>query len=180
MRRVIGWLAAAVIVTLIFGSVYVAFQQEGRRSANAAPASAAAAQVQLLGSDTVPSPRLELTPDSGVFVIIYGSDDKPESGTATLHHVLPILPAGVLQTARTSGYDAVTWQPESGLRMAIVARSSAGKVVVAGQSLAPYEERDTMTMILLGLGWLGSILVLAAGYAAHGFSRRGQARAARG
>jgi hypothetical protein len=128
MRRTIGWLTAAVIVSLIFGSVYVTFQQLGRRSANAA--AAAAAQVQLIGSDTVPSPRLEFNPDRGVFIIIYGPHDEPESGTATLQGSLPVLPAGVLQTARTAGVDAVTWQPEPSLRMAVVARSSAGKAVV--------------------------------------------------
>jgi hypothetical protein len=46
-----------------------------------------------------------------------GEDDKPTSGTITLHGSRPALPAGVLQTARTSGFDDVTWQPEPGLRM---------------------------------------------------------------
>jgi hypothetical protein len=166
MRRVIAWLTAAIVVTLIFGSAYVALQQLGRRSANAAPAAAAAAQVQLTGSETLGMPRLELTPDSGVFVVVYGDDDKPASGTATLHGSLPVLPAGVLQAARDSGSDAVTWQPEPGLRMAVVARSAPGKVVVAGQSLTPYEDRDRTVLIILAAGWLGSIVVLAAGYAA--------------
>ena len=172
MRRVIGWLTAAVIITLVFGSVYAALQQLGRRSANAAPAAAAAAQVQLIGSETATAPRLELTPDSGVFVIVYGEDDNPVSGTATLHGSLPLLPAGVLQTARDTGADAVTWQPEPGLRMAIVARPAAGKVIVAGQSLTPYEDRDRMVLLFLAAGWLGSIVVLAAGYAATGLFRR--------
>jgi hypothetical protein len=33
-----------------------------------------------------------------------------------------------------------------------VARPSAGKVVVAGQSLAPYEDQDRRTLIILALG----------------------------
>ena len=166
MRRTIGWLAAAAVVTLVFGSLYLAFQQSGRRSANVAPAAAAAAQLQLLGTSVPAGPRVELTPDSGVFVIVYGTDDKPETGTATLHGVLPAVPSGVLDTARRSGGDAVTWQPEPGLRMAVIARSSAGKVVVAGQSLAPYEATDTLIMAYLGLGWFGCVLVLGAGFAA--------------
>jgi hypothetical protein len=89
MRRAIGWLTAAIIITLIFGSTYAALQQLGRRSANAAPAAAAAAQVQLIGSETLTVRRLELTPDSGVFVIVYGADDRPVSGTVTLHGSLP-------------------------------------------------------------------------------------------
>lgn len=166
MQRVIGWLAAAVITTLIFGSVYVSFQQLGRRSANDAPAAAAAAQVQRIGSDPLGAPRLELGPDSGVFIIVYAEDNKPTSGTVTLHGSLPVLPAGVLRAARTSGSDAVTWQPEPGLRMAVVARPVAGKVVVAGQSLAPFEDRDRTVLLFLSLGWLGSLVVLAIGYAA--------------
>ncbi|WP_427007417.1 hypothetical protein [Pseudarthrobacter sp. H2] len=172
MQRVIGWLTAVIVITLIFGSAYAALQQLGRRSANAAPAAAAAAQIQLIGSQMT-APRLELTPDSGVFVIMYGADDKPVSGTATLHGSLPTLPPGVLQTARDSGSDAVTWQPEPGLRMAVVARPAAGNaVVVAGQSLTPYEDRDRLVMIFLAAGWLGSIVVLAAGYAATELLRR--------
>jgi hypothetical protein len=68
----------------------------------------------------------------------------------------------VLDSGRTAGFDSVTWQPELELRMAIVARSWAGKVVVAGQSLTPYEDRDQGTMIILALGWLCSVLVIAA------------------
>ncbi|WP_028275194.1 hypothetical protein [Arthrobacter sp. I3] len=164
-RMSIAWLTAAVVVSLIFGSVYASFQQLGRRTANDAPAAAAAAQLQTLGAETVPPPRVELNPESGIFVITYGPDDQPVSGTATLHGTLPALPAGVLQTARTAGSDAVTWQPEPGLRMAVVARSAAGKVIVAGQSLAPYEDRDRMLLVFLTAGWLGSMVVLAAGYA---------------
>jgi hypothetical protein len=172
MRRVIGWLTAAIIVTLIFGSVYGALQQLGRRSANAAPAAAGAAEVQQIGSERFTAPRLELTPDTGVFVIVYGPDNAPVSGTVTLHGSLPVLPPGVLQSARDLGSDAVTWQPEPGLRMAVVARSAAGKVVVAGQSLTPYEDRDRIVQLFLAAGWLGSIVFLAAGYGATEFYRR--------
>jgi hypothetical protein len=83
--RTIAWLTATVVVSIISGSVYVSFQQLGRRTANAAPAATAAAQVELLGAETVPSPRLELTAESGIFIIVYGPDDQPVSGTATLH-----------------------------------------------------------------------------------------------
>jgi hypothetical protein len=172
MKRIIGRLAAAIVITLIFGSVYVSLQQIGRRSADAAPAAAAAAQAQQMGSGSLAEPRLELTPDSGVFVIIYGEDNNPTSATVTLHGSLPVLPAGVLETARTSGTDDVTWQPEPGLRMAVVARRAADKVVVAGQSLTRVEVSDQMTRLFLAAGWLGSMVVLAAEYAITAFTRR--------
>jgi hypothetical protein len=174
MQRIIRWLAAAIIITLIFGSAYVTLQQIGRHLANAAPAAAAAVQVQQMGSETLTGPRLELTPDSGVVVMVFGEDNQPSSTTVTLHGELPILPAGVLETARTSGSDFVTWQPEPGLRMAVVARQAAGSVVVAGQSLTPFEDIDRMSLFFLAAGWLGSVVVLAAAYTATEFTRRRQ------
>jgi hypothetical protein len=174
MQRIIGWLAATIIVTLIFGSVYLTLQQFGRHSANAAPAAAAAAQVQQMGSEPASGPRLELTPDSGVFVIVFGEDNKPISTTVSLHGAPPDIPAGVLETAKTVGSDAVTWQPEPGLRMAVVARQAPGGVVVAGQSLTPFEDSDRMSQLFLAAGWVGSMAVLAGAYTATVLARRRQ------
>jgi len=166
MRRIIWCLAAAVIITLAFGSVYVALQQIGRHMANTAPAAAAAARLQQPGADTVAGPRLELSPDSGAFLIVYGDTNSPLSSTVVLHGAMPVVPEGVLDTARALGSDTVTWQPEPGLRMAIVAKQAAGNVVVAGQSLAPFEASDRMTQMFLAAGWLGSMLVLAGAFGA--------------
>ena len=166
MRRIIWTLAAAVITTLVFGSVYVALQQIGRHEADTAPAATAASQIQQTGPATMTGPRLELTPDSGVFLIEYGPNNTPISTTVTLHGAAPVIPEGVLETARTQGTDAVTWQPEPGLPMAIVAKHAGGKVVVAGQSLAPFEASESRTLAFLAAGWLGSMLVLVGAYMA--------------
>lgn len=172
MRRLIWSLAAAIVTTIVFGSVYVALQQIGRHDANMAPAAAASAQIQQVGWDSMAGPRLELTPDSGLFLIVYGENNTPVSTTVTLHGNAPVIPDGVLDTARLQGTDAVTWQPESGLRMAIVAKHADGKVVVAGQSLAPFEASDSRTLAFLVAGWLGSMLVLGAAYVAISFLGR--------
>jgi hypothetical protein len=146
MRRIIWCVTAAIFTTLIFGSVYLALQQIGRHGANMAPTAAAAAQLQQMGSDPTTGPRLELTPDSGLFVIVYDEANAPVSTTVTLHGSTPAVPDGVLNSARSLGTDTVTWQPEPGLRMAIVAKDAAGKVVVAGQSLTPFERAPTCTL----------------------------------
>lgn len=173
MQRIAGWLAAAVIITLVFAAVYLTLQQSGRQAVNTAPAAAVAAQVQQIGSDPATGPRLELTSDSGPFMIIYGEDNKAVFTTVTLHGEVPNLPVGVLDTTRSAGTDVVTWQPEPGLRMAVVARQAAGKVVVAGQSLTPFENADKRTQLVLTAGWLASLMVLVAAYVVAGlYSRR--------
>jgi len=157
------WVLGFVLVTGIFGTVYVVAQQSVRASANTEPAAVAAREVQLLaaGSGALSEQRVELTADSGPFVVVYGVDNAPVSGTVVRNGALPVVPAGVLTTARLHGQDKVTWQPAAGLRFAVVARAgSDGRVVVGGQSLTPFEDRDTQTMILVGLGWLASIACL--------------------
>lgn len=168
MQRIWGWLVAVVIVTIVFGTVYLTLQHTGRQAVNDAPAAAAAAQIQQI--DSYPAgPRLELTKDSGTFIIVYGEDNKPVFTTVTLHGEAPNLPVGVLDTTRTAGADAVTWQPEPALRMAVVTRQVSGKVVVAGQSLTLFESSDKATQLILTVGWFTSMLVLGAGYAVTAF-----------
>lgn len=162
MQRIAAWLAAAVVVTIIFASVYLTLQHTGREAVNNAPAAAVALQLQQIGSDPAGGPRLELTKDSGTFVMLYGPDNKPIYSTVTLHGDVPNLPPGVLDTTRAGGTDAITWQPEPGLRLAVVTGYAAGKVVVAGQSLTPFENADKFTQLVIAGGWLTSMLVLAA------------------
>ena len=167
VSRAIVWVLGFVLVTGIFGTVYVVAQQSVRASANTEPAAVAAREVQLLaaGSGTLSEQRVELTADSGPFVVVYDVDNAPVSGTVVRNGTLPVVPAGILATARLQGQDKVTWQPPTGLRFAVLARAgSDGRVVVGGQSLTPFEDRDTQTMILVGLGWLASIACLAGGW----------------
>lgn len=66
----------------------------------------------------------------------------------------------------SGGWRRLTWQPEPGLRMAVVARQAPGGVVVAGQSLTPFEDSDRMSQLFLAAGWVGSMAVLAGAYGA--------------
>jgi hypothetical protein len=174
MQKFTGWVAAAVIITVVFATMYLTLQQIGRQAVNIGPAAAAAAQVQQIDLDPSTRPRLELTKDSGTFVVVYGDDNKAIFTTVTLHGTVPNLPVGVLDTTRAAGTEAVTWQPKPSLRMAVVTREAAGKVVVAGQSLTPVESSDKRTQLVLTAGWLTSIVVLAAAYAVTAFNSRRQ------
>jgi len=159
LSRTIVWVLGFVLVTGIFWTVYLTEQQSVRASANTEPAAVAAREVQLLaaGSGTLSEQRVELTADSGPFVVVYGGDNAPVAGTVVRNGALPAVPAGVLATARLQGEDKVTWQPAAGARFAVVARAASE----GGQSLAPLEVRDQQTMILVGFGWLACIACLA-------------------
>jgi hypothetical protein len=164
VSRTIVWVLGFVLVTGIFGTIYAVAQQSVRASANTEPAAVAAREVLLLATGTgdLSEQRVELTADSGPFVVVYDADNAPAAGTVVRNGALPVVPAGVLAAARQEGQDKVTWQPAAGLRFAVVARAASdGRVVVAGQSLAPFEDRDTQTLSFVGLGWLASVAGMA-------------------
>jgi hypothetical protein len=166
MKRLIPWLVSLVVVSLLFGSVYVSLQQIGRMADEDVPAALALAQLsapnpQALSSDN----PVDLAKGPGTFVNVYRNDGTPVAGSGTLSGGVPRLPQGVIESTVRTGQDRVTWQPQAGIRYAIVARAARDTVVVAGQNLQPSETRDTKVLLFLGLGWLGSVLVIAAGYA---------------
>jgi hypothetical protein len=56
----------------------------------------------------------------------------------------------------------------------VVARQAGGGVVVAGQSLTPFEDSDRMSQFFLASGWVGSMVVFAGAYATLALARRRQ------
>jgi hypothetical protein len=73
----------------------------------------------------------------------------------------PKIPAGVLDSARANGFDAVTWQPRPDLRFATVTESWTGGSVMAGRSLRLVEQRETQFELLVAAGWLATLIALA-------------------
>ncbi|HEV7166764.1 MAG TPA: hypothetical protein VGN49_02230 [Micrococcaceae bacterium] len=175
MKRLIPWMVGLVVVTLLFGSVYASLQQLGRQADDDVPAALALSRLNS------PDPQVlagaipvDLAQGPGTFVNVYHGDGTPIVGTGTLAGSVPRLPDGVIDSALRTGQDRATWQPQPGVRYAVVARAAraAGDtgdtgdtVVVAGQNLQPSESRDRLVQLFLGLGWLGSVLAIGAGYA---------------
>ena len=165
MKRIIPWLVGLVVVTLLIGSTYLSLQRLGRQADDDVPAGLALSQLnspdpQVLKADT----PIDLTQGPETFVNVYRGDGTPLTGSGTLSGSVPRLPQGVIESALQTGQDRVTWQPQQGVRYAIVARATGDTVVVAGQNLQPSESRNRTMELFLGLGWLGSVLTICAGY----------------
>ena len=73
------------------------------------------------------------------------------------------VPQGVLDRARQTGEERVTWQPEPGVRMATVLVRASGtptRFVLAGRSLRETESRISQLGRLLVVGWLAILVGL--------------------
>ncbi|HAM26788.1 MAG TPA: hypothetical protein DCP11_08830 [Microbacteriaceae bacterium] len=163
MRRILPWLAGAVALTAIFGSLYVALQQMERLGADDVPQRLASQVASELRGGSAPdlSPRtVDLSSSLSAFVIVYDAKDDPVSGNGELHGGLASVPRGVLDGTRHGGFaHHVTWQPEPGLRFATVEIAVGDRVVLAGESLAPTEARIDSLGLIIAAGWLGTMFL---------------------
>lgn len=161
-------IAAVIVATILFATVYVVAQQLDRQSANDEPlrlASQVAAELREGQTTTIDAqPHVDLSRSLAVFVVVEDAQGQSTNGSGFLRGSLVSLPSGVLASAAKSGRDNVTWQPESGLRFATVTLKVGNQFVSAGQSLDPTETRDGAIMLLVGAGWLVSMLVFGAAW----------------
>lgn len=149
------WLPFAVVITAFCGLTYLVTQQSYRMSANdpqiqmAEDISTALTKGEtadsVLSEDTV-----NIASSLAPFVIVYDANAHVIGSTAVLSKSTPDLPVGVLNYVRLHGQTRITWEPQPGVRSAIVVMYHGGEnsgYVLAGRSLREVEKRiDQLTM----------------------------------
>ena len=161
------WLLAAIVVTGLVGLLYAAVQQDIRLGANdpqiqmAEDAAAKLAGGQSVQS-VVPSEKVDVATSLAPYLIIFDANGNPIASSAQLDGQTPTIPQGVFDSVRKNGEDRITWQPQSGVRSAIVVTQFTGSVsgfVVAGRSLREVEKREDGLLQILEAGWIVMMLV---------------------
>ena len=186
------WLPIAVMITIIFGTIYVAIQQQIRQDANDPQiASAEDASAAIHTGYSAPEllqevPRSDMSQSLEPFMMFFDTSGQLLGSSASYgSSTPPTPPAGVFQSAEMQGEDRFTWQTSSGLRFAAVlvpwsqapASTSADVSEVApasgdptsgfllvARSLRDVEARESHIGFIVFMGWLLSILVSAAGF----------------
>lgn len=161
------WLLMAAIVTGLSGLLYAAVQQDLRQSANdpqiqmAEDTAAKLADGQQV-QNVVPTEKVDIANSLAPYIIIFDATGKPIASSVQLDGQTPTVPSGVFDYVRQNGEDRITWQPQSGVRSAIVVTQFKGPnpgFVLAGRSLREVEIREDNIMHLILLGWLAILIV---------------------
>jgi len=159
---VLAWIPLAVLTVGLSGLVYVAVQQAHRgmaddpqiqmaRDAAHALASGAAAQ------GLVPAIQVDISTSLAPYLVIYDANRQVVAASATLHGKALAPPVGVFDAARTGGMDAITWQPEPGVRSAVVMVAYANGYVLAGRSLEQVELRESSLTLIVGAACVATL-----------------------
>ncbi|HEY4945300.1 MAG TPA: hypothetical protein VIH94_04030 [Candidatus Limnocylindrales bacterium] len=165
-RAILLFLPLAIVATGLAGLVYLVAQQEGRWLANEPQiqlAEDAAARLDAGGKpgDQVGSATVDIARSLAPFVVVYGPTGTILATDGTLDGQPPDVPAGVLDSARSSGRNAVTWQPRVGVRIATVTVPWSGGSVLAGRSLRLVEQEASNLELVVGAAWLAILAALA-------------------
>ena len=162
-----NWLGYAAIITLLCGIIYVVGQQGFRQSADdpqyqliqdAASAINKGADPKSLAAATPVDLAQTLSP----YLIIYDKAGNMVVNGAMLNNKPLKIPQGVLDYIKLHGTDHATWQPQPGIRQAMVGMCTSGNsyVVIAGRSLLKIEDRINTLGQQVAFGWAVSIIAM--------------------
>jgi hypothetical protein len=158
-RAAMIWVPIAVAVTGLAALVYGAVQQDLRQTANDPQVQLAEDAAARLDAGTapgavVPSDIVEVSTSLAPYVTVYDTTGAQVASSAVLRGAAPPFPPSVFDAVRRGGEDAITWQPEPGVRSAVVVQRWHGGFVVAGRSLRLVEERENHILLISVFMWL--------------------------
>jgi hypothetical protein len=162
-RRFLAFLLpAATVLTLACLIIAAALQQDLRQGADDPQLQLAEDATARLDAGDPPGAvigagHVDIATSLDPFVAVYDAGGKALATSGQLDGAAPAPPPGVLDAARATGRDTVTWQPRAGVRVAIAVIPWRGGTVLAGRSLRRVEEMQSKIEGLIALGWLGSL-----------------------
>jgi|ERR1035438_656703 hypothetical protein len=167
--KIVSTISAMAVITVILLLIYAAVQQTYRTNAND-PQMQMARDIALHlkeGESTgpiFPADSIDISKSLSVFAVLYDNNLKSLKSSGFLHGNIPQPPAGVFDFARSHGEDAITWQPEPGVRMAMVLASVQSpnvSFVAVGRSLKEVEVREGNLLSMVIISWLICVGIIA-------------------
>lgn len=161
------WLVIALVMSGLAGLVYVIAQQNLRLNADdpqiqMAEDIAARLSHGAQPRDLVPAESVDIATSLAPYIIIFDNNGNPLASSARLDGQIPGIPQGVFDYVRASGEDRITWQPEPGVRGAIVVTRFQGTTsgfVLVGRSLREVEKRENALLLIDLLSWASLLVV---------------------
>jgi hypothetical protein len=161
-KNLTTYFAAALLVTLVCGLIYVSVQQLHRSAAND-PQLQLARDIseRLKNNQSIEKlwegDSFDISKSLAVFKTLYNKNGEVIQSTGVLNGKPPQLPKGVFDYSARNTEDVLTWQPQQGVRMAMVVEAVGSPhvaFVAVGRSLKETEKRVGNLTGMLLIGWL--------------------------
>ena len=170
------WLPFAATITGVCLLTYATVQQNYRQSLNDPQIQMAEDAARALGGGDVPAsvvprgvPLIDIATSLSPWIAVYDESHVTLESSAVFWGAPPKPPAGVFEAARGNQgkgtsqpeQNRITWQPESGVRSAIVVQHYAGSrpgYVIVGRSMREVEIREQNLATLVGTAWIALLI----------------------
>lgn len=158
----ISHFAALMIITVLCGLIYVTVQQSHRTGANDPQLQIALDLKNAIETNRsivkwMPDDTIDISKSLSVFKTFYDKNGEPVQSTGFLDGQLPRIPKTVLDFTERNLEDVVTWQPQRGVRLAMViesVKSTSIGFVAIGRSLKEVEKRESTLVTMVLVAWL--------------------------
>ncbi len=155
-----------VMIFCFFGAMHLLIQQNYRQNANDPQIQIAYDLQNSLDNGFDPKnlnyPRIDLSKSLSTFIIIYDNNLKVIYSSAILNGNTPNLPTSVLYSVDQNNEDRITWQPESGVRIATEIIKYKNGYILVGRSLKLIEERENQLTLDILVGFIGTAILTGA------------------
>ncbi len=171
MRTVVRyWLFTVIVVTGLCGLLYIVAQQGLRHGADDPQIQMAEDIAEKLRTgqqlqSVLPTNKVDIANSLAPYIILFDTNGKPLASSAQLNGQVPTIPSGVFEYVRQNGEDRFTWQPQVGVRSAVVVTKFTGVnsgFVLAGRSLREVEKREDNSMMLILFSWVVLLFITSA------------------
>jgi len=161
------WLPLAITITFLSGLIYLVVQQDIRIGANDPQIQIAEDIASQLANGQnpqyfMPLTKTDISKSLANYVMFFNQDGGLISSSASLEGKSPTVPQGVFITTKQNHETRFTWQPQAGVRSAVVAiyyKGAKPGFVLVGRSLREIEIRENQQEMIVLMGWTVTMLM---------------------
>lgn len=161
-----SWIQLTIVISILSCLTYLTIQQDIRMSANDPQIQMSEDLANELSNgkspDTLlPTYKTDLLKSLSPFVIIYDEKGNLVASSAILFNNSLSLPEGLANDAKNKGELRYTWQPQDGIREAVVINHFSDKIsgyVLVGRSLKETEIRENSLMLEVLSAWIIAVI----------------------
>jgi hypothetical protein len=159
------WIPLAIVTTGLSGLIFLTAQQDLRIGGNDPQIQIAQDVTHQIETgqnplDFIPPIKVEVSQSLANYIIIFDDKGKLIGSSAVLNGKDPIIPQGVFANTKKLGETRFTWQPEVGVRSAVVIdyiKGSTNGYVMVGRSLREIEKRIDNIELIVFLVWIATL-----------------------
>lgn len=176
MKKLLWGITGALLLAVVFGTVFAVVQQAQRSDANYPQVQLAEDTKTSLNEGYEPEllvyGKVDMAKSLAPFTIVYDKKGAVVTGSGFLDNKVPKSPAGVLGASKGQPYHSVTWEPKRGVRIAAVIVEARDHYVLSGRSLREVEKNEIRTLQIVLVGGLVSMLLLGLTLVLHNVTRQ--------